>query len=120
MNKHPAPAELRELVTRTLDALDEEQALLEHLSHCDECFQVYEGLWAEASADLPGLTDVFLDSTASQGLERRIFHRIHMASLGTASGLLVTRGFLCVLVGILLPIVDFEHAPTSRARGERP
>lgn len=118
MNQHPAPGQLRELVSRTLDALDEEQALLEHLSHCDECFEIYEGLWAEASGDLPELSEVFLDSTAGRTLEARLFHRIHVASLGTASSWLVTEGFLRVLVGVLLPIVGFERAPTSPARGE--
>jgi hypothetical protein len=120
MNRHPAASELRELVLRTLDAREEEQALLEHLSRCDECFQVYEDLWAEASGDLPDLNYVFLDSSGGRRLEERLFHRIHVASLGTASGWLVTEGFLHVVVGVLLPIVSFDRAPTSRARGDKP
>lgn len=120
MSQHPAASELRELVLRTRDALEEEQAIFEHLSRCDECFQVYEDLWTEASGDLPDLDYVFLDSPGGRRLEGRLFHRIHVASLGTASGWLVTEGFLRVVVGVLLPIVSFEHAPTSRARGDKP
>ena len=116
MNQHPEPSQLRELVLRTLD---DEKELLEHLSHCDECFEIYEGLWAKASGDLPELSGAFLDSTTNQRLEGRLFHRIHVASLGTASGWLVTEGFVRVLVGVLLPIVGFKRAPTSRARGEK-
>lgn len=120
MNRHPAASELRELVVRPRDAVDEEQAIFEHLSRCDECLQVYEDLWAEASGDLPDLNYVFLDSSGARGLEGRLFHRIHVASLGSASGWLVTEGFLRVVVGVLLPIVGLEHAPTSRARGDKP
>lgn len=120
MNQHPAASELRELVLRARDALDEEQAIFEHLSRCDECFQVYEDLWAEASGDLPDLTDVFPDSSGARRVEGRLFHRIHVASLGTESGWLVTEGFVRVVVGVLLPILSFEHAPTSRARGDKP
>jgi len=119
MSQHPEASELRQLVLRTLDARDEEQELLEHLSHCDECFQAYEGLWAEASSDLPDLTEVFLESSDARRLEGRVFQRIHAASLGTASGWLVTEGFLRVVVGVLLPIVSFEHAPTLRDRGDK-
>ena len=120
MTKHPEPTELRDLVSRSIEALDEDQPLLEHLSHCDECFQVYEELWAEASEDLPELSEVFVDSDASQRLEDRLFHRLRVASLGSAGGWLVTDGLLRVVVGILLPVLAFEPAPTARVRGEKP
>ena len=120
MKKHPEPAELRDLVSRSVEALDEDEPLLEHLSHCDECFQIYEDLWAEVSQDLPELSEMFVDSAASQRLEGRLFRRLHVASLGSASGWLVTDGFLRVVVGVLLPVLAFEHAPTARARGEKP
>lgn len=119
MNQHPAPSELRELVSRTLDALNEEQELLEHLSECDECFQAYEDLWAEASTQLPNFADVFLDSSDASRLEARLFRRLHVASLATASSWLVTEGFLHVLVGVLVPVVEFDRAPTVSTEGDK-
>ncbi len=120
MNEHPTPAELDALVSRALEALEEDRALLEHVSECDDCFRAYEGLWAQASGDLAELPVMFLDATAKQRLEGLLFRRIHAASLGTASSWLATDGFLHVVIALLLPIVGFKTAPTGRARGDRP
>lgn len=120
MSRHPTPIELHGLVGRTLDAGDDDHELLEHVSRCDECFEEYDRLWAEALADRPEIAEVLLDPAAGQRLESRLFRRIHLASLGTAGAWLVTRGFLCVLVGVLLPIVDPGHTPRSSVGGENP
>lgn len=117
---HPTPAELRDLAGRTLEALDEDRALTEHLTQCDECLELYDALWREASTDLADLDAVFPDSVAVGRLEYELFRRIHVASLATASSWLVTEGFLRVILGVLLPIVELERTPSRRAGGERP
>lgn len=118
MKEHPTRAELLDLLGR--GGQDDDQALLEHVSGCDECFEVYDGLWAQALEARPELAEALLESATSRRLEARLFRRIHLASLGTASSWLVTQGFLCVLLGVLLPIVDLERAPAAGAGGERP
>lgn len=113
MSEHPDEKILGLLFERSLD-LDESDALMLHLSECEECLGRVEERWG----GIVGLVDDADIPTAGgqewARIEGGLFRQVHLATLGSDVSWLVTGGFLSVVLYLLKPVV---RRPRLESRG---
>ena len=105
-SEHPEYSVIRQLLAGDLPDTAAD-ALLEHLGGCEICFALAESAWPDLSSrprelelipPLPGKT--------SEGIERQVLRRIHLASS--------TRVILLLLLGGFVQFVSALVRPASR------
>ncbi len=119
MTEHPPLDRLRSLLAGELGE-GQKEALVEHLTGCENCFQTVEALWRdeEPLAAIDARPD--LDDDTAERLERRLLSRIHLASFGNSLAWLTTEGFLRVVLGLLRPfLAPSSAAARAASRGKR-
>lgn len=118
MKRHPGPSDLERLVAGSLTDAESER-YLRHLARCESCLEIAEAAWTGLAELTAGVKERQpLGQATADDIERRLFHRIHVAGTGTQLAWLVTDGFVRVLVVLLRPLVAAGREPDKR--GPRP
>ena len=99
IGSHPAPAALESLVAGRLKEAEEEAVIL-HLSECEPCLAIAEGLWRQQlDAEIPDL-----DQEAAGRMEEGLRRRIHRSELGKQAVRLSTQGLVLAWSALLQPL----------------
>ncbi len=118
MNRHPELSDLERLAAGDLTDAESER-YLRHLARCESCLEIAETAWTGLGALTTGEEERRpLGQATADDIERRLFHRIHVAGTGTQLAWLATDGFVRVLVVLLRPFVAAGRELDKR--GPRP
>lgn len=113
MSEHPVPERIARLVGGGLES-EEADLLLAHLAECDACLDLADRLRGSELAPSASPEVPELDAAAADRLEMAIFRRIQLAGMGTQVSVLITTGFLGVVLTLLRPFLAAARPVDSR------